>query len=119
MKRIEEREYARWGDRVQIGGDMYESQQRFKRFAANRDVTELEQRVERYPCPFIEIDSTVDWRKNTAIIAERFQRMFLYHYFEKSKGPLLSLSALPQEEANTIQNRLVSDNKTFAAQKRA
>lgn len=43
--------------------------------------------------------------------------MFLYHYFEKSKGPLLSLSALTQDEANTIQNKLISDNKTFAAQR--
>ena len=43
--------------------------------------------------------------------------MFLYHYFEKSKGPLLSLSALPQDEANKIQGSLVSGGKTFAAQR--
>ena len=71
-KRIEERDYARWGDRVQIGGDMYESQQSFKRFAANRDTDELERQVERYPCPLIEIDSTEDYRKTAANITERF-----------------------------------------------
>ena len=43
--------------------------------------------------------------------------MYLYHYFEKSKGPLLSLSALPIEEAVGIQNRIVTDNKTFAAKR--
>ena len=43
--------------------------------------------------------------------------MDLYHYFEKSKGPLLSLSALPVEEAIAIQDQLISDNKTFAAQR--
>ena len=43
--------------------------------------------------------------------------MFLYHYFEKSNKPFLSLSALPLEEAAEIQNRLVSENKTFAAQR--
>jgi hypothetical protein len=43
--------------------------------------------------------------------------MFLYHYFEKSKGPLLSLSALPSEEAYEIQGNLISDNKTFATQR--
>lgn len=117
MKRIEEREYARWGDRVLEGGDMYESQQDFKSFAANRNVAEIEQRAEKYPCPVIEVDSTEDWRINTAKIAEQYQRLFLYHYFEKSKGPLLSLSALPQEEADTIQSRLVFENKTFAAQR--
>ena len=43
--------------------------------------------------------------------------MFLYHYFEKSKEPFLSLSALPLEEAVEIQHRLISENKTFAAQR--
>lgn len=43
--------------------------------------------------------------------------VFLYHYFEKSKGPLLSLSALPSKEADIIQRRIVSESKTFAAQR--
>jgi len=72
MKRIEEREYVRWGERVLEGGDMYESKQKFKRFAANRDVAELERRVEKYSCPVIEIDSTEDYRTTAANIAERF-----------------------------------------------
>lgn len=38
MKRIEKREKARWGDRVCQGGDMYESQIKFREFAAMRDV---------------------------------------------------------------------------------
>ena len=43
--------------------------------------------------------------------------MFLYHYFEKSKGPFLSLSALSLDDAIGIQNKLISENKTFAAQR--
>ena len=43
--------------------------------------------------------------------------MFLYHYFEKSKSPLLSLSTLPLEEAVDIQNSIIAENKTFAAQR--
>jgi len=43
--------------------------------------------------------------------------MYLYHYFEKSKGPFLSLSALPPDEATAILSKLISDNKTFAAQR--
>jgi len=72
MKRIEERENAHWGDRVQIGGDMYESNQIFKRFASNRNVAEFELQMKRYPCPAIEIDSTEDYRIIAANIAERF-----------------------------------------------
>jgi len=72
MKRIEEREYTRWGDRVLEGGDMYESQQKFREFAANRNIAELEQRAAAYPCPVIEIDSTEDYREVAANIADRF-----------------------------------------------
>jgi hypothetical protein len=43
--------------------------------------------------------------------------MYLYHYFEKQKGPLLSLTALSHDEATAIQGKLVSENKTFAAQR--
>lgn len=43
--------------------------------------------------------------------------VFLYHYFEKSKEPFLSLSALPMEEAVDIQTKLIAENKTFAAQR--
>lgn len=72
LKRIKEREYARWGERVLEGGDMYESQQEFMSFAANRDVSELERRAAVYMCPTIEIDSTDDYRTVAASIAERF-----------------------------------------------
>ena len=63
---------TRWGDRVLKGGDMYESQQNFRRFAANRDVTELEHRIDRYPCPHIEIDSSEDWWVNVEKITTQF-----------------------------------------------
>ena len=51
---------------------MYESQQKFKSFAANRDVSKLEKQVELFPCPVIEIDSTEDYRIIAKNIAERF-----------------------------------------------
>jgi SAM-dependent methyltransferase/shikimate kinase len=58
MKRIENREYARWGDRVCRGGDMYESQKKFREFAAKRDVGLLERRALEYSCPVVYYDST-------------------------------------------------------------
>jgi len=72
MERIKTREYARWGDRVLEGGDMYESQREFREFAANRDVAELERRAAVYPCPTIEINGTEDYRTVAADIAKRF-----------------------------------------------
>jgi len=44
-------------------------------------------------------------------------KVVLYHYFEKAKGPFLSLSALPLKEAQEILNNLVTEEKTFAAQR--
>jgi len=40
--------------------------------------------------------------------------MFLYHYFEKERGPFLSLSSLPDEEAVEIHENLESNNNIFA-----
>ena len=72
LKRIEEREYARWGSRVQFGGDMYESHQKFMDFAENRDVSILEQQAAVFSCPVIEVESTEDYRTVAADIVNRF-----------------------------------------------
>lgn len=40
--------------------------------------------------------------------------MYLYHYFERERGPFRSLSDLPDEEAQKIQDRLKSDNNIFS-----
>ena len=58
MKRIEKREYARWGDRVCEGGDMYESQKKFREFASTRDVGLLERSALKHSCPVVYYDGT-------------------------------------------------------------
>ena len=70
MKRIENREYARWGDRVCEGGDMYESQKKFREFSATRDVGLLEQRASRYSCPTLHIDGTKTQEETKSTIIE-------------------------------------------------
>lgn len=64
LLRIEAREYARWGDRVCEGGDMYESQRTFKEFAAKRNVTLLEQKAVKYSCPVLRVDGTKALNEN-------------------------------------------------------
>lgn len=64
MKRIENREYKRWGDRVREGGDMYEQQQKFRAFAASRDISKLEPRASLYSCPVLRVDSTKPLKEN-------------------------------------------------------
>ena len=83
MKRIENREYARWGDRVHECGDMYESQKKFREFAATRDVGLLEQRALRYSCPILRVDGT---RTMKEIIDEILASINLCNHYDTLNG---------------------------------
>jgi len=73
MKRIENREFARWGDRVLENGDMYESQMKFRGFAATRDISVLEKAVLKYSCSALYFDSTEDYCVTAARVIERLE----------------------------------------------
>jgi len=64
LKRIDTREYERWGDRVRQGGDMYEQSQKFREFAASRDIPHLEQKASLYSCPILRVDGTKTLKEN-------------------------------------------------------
>ena len=72
MKRIEQREYDKFGNRVCKGGDLYKQQLEFRSFAASRSLTPIEEYAKTLKCPVIRVDGTIDWRENAVIIAERF-----------------------------------------------
>ena len=72
MKRIEQREYERHGERIRKDGDMYKQHLKFVDFAASRSVSKIERWAETLTCPVVHIDGTEDWRTNAANIAERF-----------------------------------------------
>ena len=72
IKRIENREYARWGERVCEGGDMYESQEKFREFAATRDVALLEQGALKYACPILQVDGTQDTHETIKQITQQY-----------------------------------------------
>ena len=75
MKRIEHREYARWGDRVCEGGNMYESQKKFREFAATRNIDLLEQGALKYLCPVLRIDSTIAFNEIISEIIEYMKEL--------------------------------------------
>lgn len=43
--------------------------------------------------------------------------IYLYHYYEKRKGPFINLSELSDEEAKRIQDDLRDEKKVFAGQR--
>ena len=42
---------------------------------------------------------------------------YLYHYYEKQKGPFLNLSRLEIDEAKSIQNKILKNEKVFASER--
>lgn len=74
IKRIEQREYERYGERIREGGDMYEQHLKFVDFVASRSLSRIEQWEETLGCLVIRVDGTEDWRTNAANIVERFYK---------------------------------------------
>ncbi|MDR3119998.1 MAG: NUDIX domain-containing protein [Clostridiales bacterium] len=73
MKRIKQRSYEQFGERVREGGDMYEQEQKFFHFAAARSLAPVEQWAKRLACPVIRVDGAEDYRL-TAVDAANFYR---------------------------------------------
>lgn len=74
IKRIEQREYEKYGERIRKGGDMYEQHLKFVDFVASRSISKIEQWGETLVFPVIRIDGTEDWHTSAANIAERFSK---------------------------------------------
>jgi len=75
MKRIEQRENNKFGNRVREGGDRHEQHLKFINFAASRDLTKIDAWKKTLTCPIINIDGEKDWRANAALISEYWRRL--------------------------------------------
>jgi adenylate kinase family enzyme len=64
IKRIEQRAYERYGERIRKGGDMYEQHLKFVDFVASRSLLRIEQWADSLSCPVISVDGMADWRIN-------------------------------------------------------
>ena len=73
MNRIEQRGLEMHGARVCKGGDMYEQQQRFMDFAANRPLEKIDEWAKTLVCPVVSIDGTADRHISAAKIANHFR----------------------------------------------
>jgi uridine kinase len=72
MKRIEQRDYDRFGDRVREGGDMYEQELEFRAWAAARPLTKIDEWAQTLTCPVIHADGTKTVAENAAWIAQHY-----------------------------------------------
>ncbi|MDR0948105.1 MAG: hypothetical protein LBM69_01150 [Lachnospiraceae bacterium] len=58
MERIRQRTFNKFGDRILEGGDLYEQEQKFFDFVANRSLSSVEQFANTLTCPVMKVDGT-------------------------------------------------------------
>lgn len=64
LRRVRERSFAKFGDRMLSGGDLYEQEEQFFRLVQSRSGNELEAWVRGLSCPVIRVDGTRPIQEN-------------------------------------------------------
>lgn len=72
MARIQKREEARHGARIQRGGDMHARHQAFMNFAATRPLSKITQYTQTLHCPIFQIDGTMPLDQNIVHITAHY-----------------------------------------------
>ncbi len=75
LKRIQEREGKRFGERVLDGGDMFAQQMEFRKVVENRDSKAVEETATKLGCPIIVIDGTLSVPHNLEIIIDNLNKL--------------------------------------------
>lgn len=75
LKRVERRSLERYGERVLVGGDMYEQEQRFFEFVKTRDLLVIDEWVKTLTCPILHLDGTKAIFENIHLIIEYLQKL--------------------------------------------
>lgn len=76
MNRIKQREYDKFGNRVLIGGDLYESQQKFHNKVLLRGEEHIAKQMQFIKCPVLEIDATLSINDIVDTICKKYCRAF-------------------------------------------
>ena len=70
LERIRKRAFSKFGNRVLTGGDMYEQEEKFFRFVANRTMEKTDTWIQSMSCPVIYIDGRLSIETNAQLIKE-------------------------------------------------
>ena len=71
MKRIRQRAFDKFGDRVLPGGDMYEQEERFFDFAEKRSPEKIEEWLQTLTCRVVKLDGTKAVEYNVQTLIDR------------------------------------------------
>ena len=73
MKRIRQRAFDKFGERVLVGGDMYEQEEAFFKMVSGRDDTAIKAWLDTLSCKVIILDGTKPIENNIQIILEEIK----------------------------------------------
>lgn len=73
IQRVRNRSYRKFGDRMRMGGDLYEQEEKFFEFVKSRPENTVEEWIQSLNCPIIRIDGTKPIAENIDFIIEQLQ----------------------------------------------
>ena len=75
MKRVWERSYQKFGDRMLPGGDLYEKEKRFFNIVEKRSENDVEEWLSSLNIPVIKIDGTQAIEKSVMVIRQELKKL--------------------------------------------
>lgn len=73
-RRVRQRSYEKFGERMGPGGDLFQQEEAFFAFTAQREDSEVEAWLATLRCPVVEVDGTLPIQENVERLAGRFSR---------------------------------------------
>lgn len=77
IQRVKNRSFQKFGERMLLGGDLYEQEEKFFDFVKSRPENMVEKWVQSIKCPVIRIDGTKPVEENVDSIIEEIQEKSL------------------------------------------
>lgn len=75
MKRVKKRAYEQFGDRILLGGDLYEKEKNFFDIVALKSNEDIEKWVNTLKCPVIKVDGTKTTSYNVELIISKLSNI--------------------------------------------
>lgn len=73
MRRVKNRSFQKFGNRMLSGGDLYEQEERFFAFVKSRAENTVEKWIQSLNCPIIRIDGTKPIEENIKLVIKQIQ----------------------------------------------
>lgn len=74
-KRVENRSFDKFGERILPGGDMAEQESRFLEFVKNRDLSVIDKWAKTLDCPILHLDGTKSVAENIGVIVRQYHSL--------------------------------------------